>query len=301
MKIIAKEIITNQLTDEWRLYVIGDVHIGAFNCAESHLKQYIQYIKNDEQSLWVGGGDYCDCVTPGDAKRFDVSSLPDWMLTGGPVTIREQLRDMAKQERERFIELVEPIRNKCIGLLEGNHEHSLMQYAHNGHHYLMCDELDVPNLTDTAMIRLNFRKQSGNGGASILLFIVHGWGGGRTAGAEPNHLDRLRKIAEADIFLRGHSHIFDIEPIQIKLYIPRKGALPDELMQHEVHSANWGCWLKSYAVGPPTYDSRANYPPRPLRALQVEIKPQHNRPVSVCGRLVSKAVPRIKITECNYD
>ncbi len=301
MKIIEKEIIVDQMTDEWRLYPVGDAHVGAFNCAETHLKRYIDHIRRDERGVWVGGGDYCDCVTPKDAKRFDLTNLPDWILMDGPITIRERLLDISKQERQRFLEMVEPIKDKCIGLIEGNHEHSLMQYNNNGHHYLMCEELGVPNLTDAAMIRLNFRKKNGNGGASIILFIVHGAGGGRTAGAEPNHLARLRQMADADIFLRGHSHIFDIEPTQIHLCIPRKGALPDELMQREIHSANWGCWVKSYAIGPPTYDSRAVYPPRPLRALQVEIKPQHNYEVRVLGRKVCKAVPRIRITECNYD
>ena len=303
MKILEKEIIVDQLTDIWNLYPIGDVHIGAFNCAESHLKNYINHIASDPRGLWIGGGDYCDCITPQDAKRFDVSSLPDWILTGGPMTIREQLTDITKQERDRFCEMVEPIKDKCIGLMQGNHEYALMKLANNGHHFLMCEELGVPNLTDAVMLRLNFRKikKPHSSGVSVVVFAVHGHGGGRTAGAEPNHLARLRNMADADIYLRGHSHTFHIAPTEIKVCIPRKGSLPDELMQRELYSANWGCWVKSYASGPPTYDSRATYPPRPLRALQVEIKPQHNAYMRVLGRPVTKTQPRIRITECYCD
>ena len=300
MNIIKKNIECQSKKDIFKIYPIGDVHLGAFNCAETHFRQYVDHIKKTPNAYWFGGGDYCDCIVPQDTRRYDVRSLADWLFVGDARTIKESLLDITKQQRKRFCKIVEPIKDKCLGLIEGNHEYSIMQRANNGHHYLMCDELGVPNLTDTAFIWLNFKIKGGQG-KSIHIFAAHGNGGGRSAGAEPNHLAKLGQSFDADILLRGHSHTFRIEPSEPHLYIPRRGAVPDECYQREVHKGNWGCWVKSYAVGPPTYDSRANYPPRPLKAIEVTIKPNHTFNTSVCGKRTAQAKSLISMSECNYE
>jgi predicted phosphodiesterase len=285
------DIQLNSQKDTFNLYVIGDVHIGAYNCAERHFRKFVKYIENQPNAYWIGGGDYCNCITPKDLKRFDFQGLADWLLSGSAADIKEQMQDISKQERDRFCSIVEPIKDRCLGLIEGNHEQKFMQHNNNGHHYLMCDQLGVDNLTDCAFVRLAFRGKSG-GGKSITVFIMHGMGGGRTAGAEPNHLARLAHFADADIILRGHSHTFRIEPPEIRLCIPTQGKLPEECLEKSIRKANWGCWLKSYKSGPSTYDSRAAYPPRPLVPLEINIKPRHGE-----GRKQTI----IRMSECPYD
>jgi len=301
MKLIDKEIMTTGDTDVFTVFPVGDVHIGSKNCAEGHFRRYVEHIKNTPNAYWIGGGDYCDCVTPSDVKRFDWRALPDWLFNGGADNIRDALSDIARQQRQRFVGIVSPIRDKCIGMVEGNHEYSIMKHSNNAHHFVMCDELNVPNLTDSAFIRLRFviPKKNTSSSASVTMAIMHGSGGGRSAGAEPNHLDKLSRFIDADIILRGHSHTFDIEAPQIFLYAPRKGAMPDELMERTVHKANWGCWVKSYAVGESTYDSRACYPARPLQAMEIRIKPFHNIASKVSGRAATKCVRKITIRECD--
>ena len=122
MKLIDKEVIVESESDVFTLFPIGDVHIGAKNCAESHLRRYIEHIKNTPLSAWVGGGDYCDCITPQDVKRFDFRALPDWLFKGQATNIQDMLSDIALQQRQRFVEMVDPIKDKCLGLVEGNHE-----------------------------------------------------------------------------------------------------------------------------------------------------------------------------------
>jgi len=304
MQIIDREVECESYSHVTTLFPIGDVHIGAFNCAENHLRAFVNYIKKTPNSLWVGGGDYCNCITPKDVSRFDARGLADWILEGDAQTIKETLTDIARQERKRFEDVVLPIKEKCLGLIEGNHEAELMKRSHNAHHYMMCDEMGTPNLTDCAFIRLRFRlkkKGTKSSGATVIIFITHGCGGGRSEGAEPNHLAKLAKSFEADIVLRGHSHTFDIRPPEIKVYIPRKGTLPDECMHKEIRKGNWGCWLKSYAVGPPTYDSQKTYPARPLQAMEIKIKPFCHRKMKVCGREVTRQESLIKMQECPYE
>jgi len=175
-----------------------------------------------------------------------------------------------------------------------------MKRLHNGHQYILCEQLGVRNMTDCGFIRLNF-KIPNSAGRVVKIWAMHGCGAGRSVGAEPNHLMRMGQIADADIVLRGHSHTFRIEPSEPHLFIPDKGHLPDEAYQREVYKANWGCWLKSYAKGPPTYDSQAAYPPRPLKALEIKIKPFHSTSVKVCGKSVIQTKPLIQLTECPYE
>lgn len=286
------------LHDTFNLYVIGDVHIGASNCAEKHFRKFVNYIKNRPHAYWIGGGDYCNCITPNDLKRFDFNALADWLFIGEAHDVKEALADISKQERDRFCEIVEPIADKCLGLIEGNHEHKFMVQNYSGHHYLMCDQLNVTNLTDCAFLRLTAIHTSQPSRCSdsrvITVFIMHGSGGGRTAGAEPNHLARMATFAEADIILRGHSHTFHIAAPEPRLFIPKSGKLPTECLEKTIRKANWGCWLKSYASGASTYDSRAAYPPRPLVPLEITIKPNH-------GSKNAHRQTIVQMGECLYD
>jgi len=301
MQIIDKEIEIKSDKDVFFLFPIGDVHLGAFNCAENHFRAYVDYIKEKDNAFWIGGGDYTNAITPMDSRRFSHSELANWIFTGDAMNIKERLMDIAKQEQERFIEIVEPIKDKCLGLIEGNHEYDIMHHTSGGYHYVMCDKLGVPNLTDCSFIRLRFHNKERNSGTSVILLILHGWGGGRTPGAEPNHLARLMQWGDADIVMRGHSHTFRIEPPTPRLYIPRKGALPDECLERDIRAGNWGCWLKSYAAGPSTYDSRANYPARPLQAMEIKIKPVHGIKIKVCGRRKTQVISLISMSECIYQ
>ena len=303
MKLIDKEVFVKSESDVFTLFPIGDVHIGSKNCAEGHFKRYIDHIKKTPYSAWIGGGDYCECIKPSDVKRYDVRALPDWLFTGNACNIKDALSDLALQQRNRFTEMVSPIQDKCIGLIQGNHEQSLMQYSNNAHHYVMCNELSTVDLTDAAFIRLRFTRMAKglkHGTTSVTIAILHGMGGGRTAGAEPNHLDKLSRFFEADVILRGHSHSFNIAPPQTFLYVPTKGAMPDELMSRDTYKANWGCWVKSYASGASTYDSRANYPARPLQAMEIRIKPFHTIEATVMGRRTCRKTTKITIRECDY-
>lgn len=298
MEAIEKIIQTTSRSDVTKLYVIGDVHIGAANCAESHLRRFVAYIEKQPNALWLGGGDYSQCITPSDI-RYDNRALSNWIFEGGPLDVKEALTDIPRRECNRFCEIVWPIKDKCLGLIEGNHEFKLMQRYNNGLHYVMCDKLEVPNLTDCAFVRLTFR--AGRRSVAIMVWIEHGMGGGRTRGAEPNHLARIESKIDADILLRGHSHSFRIEPPSISLYMPRTGRLPSECMQREIRSANWGSWLLSYVKGPSTYDSRASYPARPLEQLEITIKPHGRQFMQSRGDRVDHNKPLIILQECHYD
>ena len=275
MKIIDVTIPCKSRSDSFFFYVLGDIHLGTLNCAESQVRRLVGKISKSPNAYWIGGGDYCECIKPSDLRRFEAEGLPDWILVPDPEKTRENLRDIVAAQRRQFKLLVTPIKDKCLGLIEGNHEAGLRKHHNLDHHGFICNDLGVEDLTSESLFRIRFSKLSqGKDQTRIVkLFICHGHGGGRTAGAEPNHLFRLAAQWRADIILRGHSHTFCINPPLVELSVPDRGKLPDECTQYYKRAGNWGCWVKSYAVGPSTYVTRATYPPRPLSTLEIEIQP----------------------------
>ena len=114
----------------------------------------------------------------------------------------------------------------------------------------------------------------------IIIYARHGYGGGRTPGAEPNKLARMMDEWEvADICFSGHSHTFDIAPPKPVLGIPHSGKIPEELTQRYRFAANPGCYIYSHSTGPSTYASRACYPARPMLTVKAMIKPFAHRVV----------------------
>lgn len=276
MKLIDIDLNMKSRSDSINLYPLGDLHVGAYSFAEKKLREHVQRIASDSSALWFGGGDVADSIIFQDQARFDPANLPDWMLTGVPNRIRSKIKDVVQAQLDYAFELLAPIKHKCIGFLEGNHEHSIAKYHNRDIMSEICKEFQVPNLTDCSFLRLNAsRNYGGNkfGGSTVLAFICHGFGGGRSPGSEPMHLNRLAQERDVELIMRGHSHTFFIMPAIPRLTIPRRGCMPVHATTHVVRACNWGGWLLSYAVGPSTYDSRANYPVRVLSTLVANIKP----------------------------
>jgi len=271
MRLIDITIPCKSRSDKFYFYAFGDLHLGTLNCAESQARRFVGRISKNPNARWIGGGDYCECIKPSDLRRFEAEGLPDWILVPDPEKARENLRDIVAAQRRQFKRIVDPIKDKCLGLIEGNHEANLRKYHNLDHHGFICNDLGVEDLTSEALFRIRFKKNGVS--RKVKIFICHGHGGGRTPGAEPNHLFKLAAHWRADIILRGHSHTFCILPPIVELSVPDSGKLPDECMQYYKRAGNWGCWVKSYAVGPSTYVTRATYPPRPLSTLEIEIQP----------------------------
>ena len=283
----------------YSLYAIGDAHIGALNCAEEELMSLVGRIAADPNALWIGGGDMLDAVILQDVKRFDISALPNWMVEGDADGVRERVGDIIAAQKRRFLSIVNPIKDKCLGLIEGNHEYAMYKHHNRNVMQEMCETMNVPNLTDCAFIRLRFKRLTSvhSGVNTVTVFICHGHGEGRSSGAEPNRLFKLAADKQADIVLTGHSHTFHIHPPIPMLILPHGGRLLPEPIIREKYVANWGSYLFTYKRGPSTYASRANYPVRPMYTVETTIKPHHSVAVSMNDGTKERAELNIPVIE----
>lgn len=276
MKIIEATFPCVRPTDTYTFYVIGDTHVGARNCAEDKLRVLVDIIAADPNARWFGGGDLCDNVILPDTKRFDPTVLPTWMLDHRDADdVAEALQDIAGAQKQRLFDILEPIKDKCLGLIEGNHEYAIMKHHNRDFMKELCQHFDAPNLTDCAFVRLRFngKFRSGSRSEVVRMFITHGYGGGRTTGAETNRLYRLAADKEVDIVLCGHSHSFALHPPIPMLSVPCRGDLPENAATRYKYAANWGSLVYTYQSGPSTYASRANYPVRPMYTVETSVTP----------------------------
>jgi hypothetical protein len=238
------------------------------NCAEERFRNRVNEIKNNPNEYWFGGGDMIDAVILQDSKRFDPDNLPEWIIKKG----RAALRDLVKAHIDRFCEIVDPIKHKCIGLIMGNHEHSMHKHHNRDVMTHICEKLAVKNLTDCFFSRLMFKNKY-EMSIAIRMFACHGNGGGRSSGSEPGHLSRLASDKDCEIVFRGHSHTTCILPPIQRLSIPSRGSLENSPIFTQIRAANAGCYMKTYERGPATYDSMANYPVRALITCRAKIEP----------------------------
>ena len=297
MKILSHEIDVRSRSDRIELFFFGDTHIGKRNCAEECIRKQIREVMNrakrkDRQVRVLFGGDICDYVKMGDIKRFNVNALADWLCEGSADQVRKRLNDVSEHQVRRAIKMFEPLKPYAIGGLEGNHEYSIMHHNNFDMQERFCQGMAMPNLTDEVLIRFRFKR--GAASTTCKLYMQHGFGGGRTAGAEPNKLHRLRdEWEDADVVLRGHSHTFHVLPPKPILFVPNIGRLGSELFTRHRYAANWGCWLHSHLPGPSSYESRAAYPARPMMTLKVVIWPF--RETTIAGKTVT--YPKIELRE----
>ena len=278
MRLLEKRLRGSGRGDVFEFYPLGDIHLGARSCAETPLRRLVAQIKDNSNAYIIGGGDWVDAIRPQDSKRFDFDTLPDWLVEGDAMTTREKLNDIIQQQVDRIVDIMYPVRDKIIGIIEGNHEFSVKKYAGLDIHRAICRKLEVESLTDETLLRLTFSRNGNPKGTSsvVIVYARHGYGGGRMPGAEPNKLDRMLNEWEcADICITGHTHTADELPPKPVLEIPRSGKLPPECYCRYRHALNWGCWVYSHPSGASSYASRACYPARPMLTYKICIRPFH--------------------------
>jgi len=270
-------IIHPSRSDRFRIWNLSDLHIQSRACAEDRIVEDIQAIKDDPYSFWLGGGDYADFIGYSD-KRFDPDSVAPW------VSVKD-LGRLGQAGMERVRDLFDPIKDKCLGLLQGNHEKRYeLKTENEGLHGWLCTELGVPNLDYCALFDVVFVRKEGKDAprlftqlppnvaraTSFRIFAHHGAGFAQTPGGKLNKLIQFMQSFDADIYFCGHVHD------QIARSEPTIGAncACNKIQQHRKVGAVSGSYLKTYAQGVCTYGEQRAYRPTTLGAAVIEICPE---------------------------
>ena len=198
MPCVTKKVEYENAAETFTVRFFSDTHIGNGNCDEALLASDIAEVEADPNSLWVGMGDTCEYIQRGD-PRFSTGELANWITT--------KTTDIAKAERERALGLFSPIKDKCLALLEGNHEWSILQHNERDVYSAFAEGLGAENvlLGPAGFLRLVFSCKGGRA-FTVRFFLTHGWWAGRYTSGTSLPLEQMTGWIDVDVIASGHSH-----------------------------------------------------------------------------------------------
>jgi len=245
----------------FKIHPLGDIHAGTIHCTENGIKKRVAEIKNDENAFWIGMGDYGEFIAAGD-KRWDPDqkSIAPWV----------EQDDIAETQRKWIVGLLDPIRDKCIGLLYGNHEDAIRKFLKTNVQKHICEDLGVDNLGYSCFIRLRFKRENSNDTRQVKICATHGAGGVITRGAKMIRLERFMNAFDARIYLHGHVHDI-IENDRPYIFLSDTGKIKQKL---DI-GVMTGCWFRTYTQGiQASYGESKNYPPTVIGSPCITIDPE---------------------------
>jgi len=267
---VIERVIEYSRPTKFYFYPLGDIHKGVIHCDEDLFESTVTDIKREPNAIWLGMGDYGDCITPSDFKRWDGRILAPWM--------KNHEGNIGPTQLDAIDEQISPIWNKCLGLIEGNHEESMRK--HN--HYDLIEELlkrankkhKVSYGGADCFVRLNFRRKNSTESHDFIIHARHGEGAARTSGARALAVLRLsQSMVNAHIVLMGHLHGQESPDIPQRLIL--KGG---KIRSFETIAVMTGAWVRAYMQGvPPCYLERWGSPPSVLGCPRIVIEPDKDK------------------------
>jgi hypothetical protein len=244
------------LGQTFRLYPLGDIHLGSSNCDKTALFRVIDTIRADADARWIGMGDYVEWITPKDKR---------WHAGG----IDQSIINMANLDRigdayvEKIATILRPIMDKCWAMGKGNHEGTFEREHHTNLTQRILQACDVTGDLYTgwaAITRIVF-EDSASHRSSVRIFHSHGWQAGRLSGAKINQLDHLMGwIDGCRIYLQGHSHD---RVVKTKTKLDTNPSFT-KLTAYDAFGAHTGSYLRTYQQDATGYGEEKGYPPVPI-------------------------------------
>lgn len=240
------------------LYPLGDIHLGNVGCDKNGLRRKVKEIAENPLAYWIGMGDYAEYIGYLD-PRFEAENVdPEYKVHEFKYWGQRMNRDVVKE--------LEPIKEKCLGMLRGNHEKTVSDK------YLFDPALDLAERFKTkylgyeCMLRIYVIDGGGTKRYSFVIYAHHGFGGGRKHGAVINNLVDLSAFYEADLFITGHTH----KTISTKtdyLFLNTKG----NLYAKDRGFLVTGTFLRMKQEGMEGYEVRKGLPPTYIGTPHVKV------------------------------
>lgn len=181
--------------EEIELYPLFDWHIGDSMSDAFLIENTLKRIKETPNSYCILGGDLMDTAI--------ASSIGD--------TYSAHLQPM--EQLKLCVKLFEPIKDKILCILTGNHENRVYKSDGIDTTAMMAAQLGLSGKYSetTALLFIRFghemRRNSEGRKMVYTVYATHGSGGGRKEGGKINRLADLAQIVDSDIYLCGHTHL----------------------------------------------------------------------------------------------
>jgi hypothetical protein len=268
MRVFSREIPYHN-GDVFTLVCTSDWHFGAAACGEGKLEAMLKDHGRKPNTFFISAGDQQNDIAVKD-KRFAISELhPRYRNEDNYIDY--MVHDLSCLITQH----TEPEQWLVLGL--GNHELELVKHTSMNPHLHLCQKTGIQDGGWSFFYLLKFSHVSGGGGRTVVIYGVHGYGGGgRTEGGDLTKYARQTQYYEFDIGLFGHTHtkwgkrLIRIEPT-------RRGSL--KVVERPQAVANCGTFLKTLSGEViPTYSEKACYPPRDIGYITMFLRPDTANP-----------------------
>ena len=176
------------------LIAVADVHLGAKECMEQAFMQFLDMVAKTPNVYLVLGGDLINNATKSSVSNvFEDRYRPS-----------EQKKMMAK--------LLEPVRDRVICGVPGNHEARSGKDADDDPLYDIMCKLDIEDLyrENLAVVKIQMgdnQKGRGQDNPTYMLAVTHGAGGGMLTGSAVNRAERFGYVFDGiDALIVAHTH-----------------------------------------------------------------------------------------------
>lgn len=263
MFVASHRIRYSSKTYKFRLRPLGDIHLGAAGCDEEALNKDVEMIAADKDCYTILMGDMLDCITPND-KRWDVKDIAPWLATNS-----KALANVLNAEKDRFLKIISPIKDRVLAVIEGNHEKKVRKENKGDLPAEIARTLGVDYLGGQGFIKIHFERMPGRAVSDLLIFAAHGFGGGRKSGSKVNNIEDLASFIDGtDIICMGHNHA------RFGWKKPRLGVNnADKFIARERAFLLTGTYLKTYEEGTNGYGAESLYPPTSIGSVLATFKP----------------------------
>jgi len=269
------KLITHQLENDHNIFFFGDRHKGAELSSNKGWDKLVSMMNSKyddcKNNYGVDGGDMIEAIMVDD-KRFSPEMLKEPLPL---VQMEEAIKDR------------EPIKDKLLAILMGNHERKLWRFGDIT--AKVCETLGVDYGTWTCKIAINDK----NDNLMYKIFETHGHKGITSSADDPirvvanmrltlkRHL--RKKAGDCAVMIKHHVHKLLVSEPTFELYLTDDG---EKIKQHYtswgqnepyIHpDARWygcaGSFLKLYGDGFSGYAEIAEYDPVEIGFLILKVR-----------------------------
>lgn len=256
LRVLTHKVELSHRSDPYRVYAIGDIHIGDAGCDYDEFLATIREIEEDDECMVFVMGDVIEAISRSD-PRFEIDRVDSRFQDP------KSLSNLPKAECDYAVKHLSRIKDKIGAFLTGNHEQKVAQKSEQqgllfDPSEYMIEKLGVEEfyLGYEGGVTLEFRpeKDDKKGPDVLTFYLHHGSGGGSLPGSKINRMFKTLGFMSVDAHLMGHTH---------ELLACRKGDLAidgDAVVTNDRLAVNTGTYLKTYS-GHSGYGARAGYPP----------------------------------------
>jgi hypothetical protein len=207
------------------IFPLGDWHYGSRQCNEKFINQVISVIKKTTNGYWIGMGDFMENAIIGSKSDTYTQLLPP------------------KEQMEHICDLLDPIKEKGLFMIGGNHEARTMRQVGIQPEMYISTRLGIPYMGFSCLAV--FELDRVRGPYCFTTYYHHNTGGGYSIGGKVNAAEKLRQIVPtADATFSAHLHTTGRIPV--KWYEAGKGQILERLgYDYMIGSAL--TWNGSYA------------------------------------------------------